>query len=171
MTNEASKVRRIRVLLAVCGLAVCGAQFARAEATRDEGTPDSGARMELEQLLAKYARALNASDVQGVVQLYTDDSVLLPQGSPSVVGIKDFEKFYAGTFRAIDLDLKFQIAEVEVLSHEWALLRTSSTGVIKVLANGATAPSSNHELFVARRNGGQWKLARYAFSSTLPAAK
>jgi uncharacterized protein (TIGR02246 family) len=168
---NASKVRWIRVLLAVCGLAVGGAQFARAEATRVEGRPDSGTRMEIEQLLAKYARALNASDVQGVVQLYTDDSVLLPQGSPSVVGIKDVEKFYARTFRAIDLDLKFQIAEVEVLSHEWALLRTSSTGIIKVLADGTTAPSSNHELFVARKNAGQWKLARYAFSSALPAAK
>jgi uncharacterized protein (TIGR02246 family) len=165
-----SKVRWIRVL-AVCGLAVCGAQVARAAATREEGRPDSGTRTAIEQLLGKYERALNASDVRGVMELYTDDSVLLPQGSPSVVGVKDVKSFYVGTFQAIHLDLKFQIAEVQVLSGEWAFLRTTSTGVIKVLANGATAPSINHELFVARKNGGQWNLARYAFSSTLPAAK
>ena len=168
---NASKMRRIRALLAVCGFAVWGAHVTRAEATREEGRPDSGVRIQLEQLLGMYERALNASDVQGVVQLYTDDSVLLPQGSPSVVGIKDVKSFYVGTFTAIDLKLKFQIAEVKVLSGDWAFLRTTSTGVIKVLATGSTAPSRNHELFVARKNAGKWKLARYAFSSTLPAAK
>jgi uncharacterized protein (TIGR02246 family) len=168
---NASKMRRSRAVLAVCGLAVCGAYVTRAEANREGERSDSGTRMELEQLLGKYERALNASDVRGVVQLYTDDSVLLPQGSPSVVGIKDVKSFYVGTFTAIDLKLKFQIAEVKVLSDDWAFLRTTSTGVIKVLATGSTAPSSNHELFVARKNAGQWKLARYAFSSTLPAAR
>jgi uncharacterized protein (TIGR02246 family) len=166
-----SKMTRNRVLLAVCGLAFCGAQVARAEATRQEGRPDGRNRAEIEQLLAKYERALNASDVRSVVQLYTDDSVLLPPESPSVVGIKDVKSFYVGTFQAIDLDLKFQVAEVQVLSDEWAVLRTTSTGSIKILANGATIPSSNHELFVAHKNAGQWKLCRYAFSSTVPAAK
>lgn len=51
------------------------------------------------------------------------------------------------------------------------MLRTTSTGVIKILANGAEVPEGNQELFVLRKKDGQWKIARYSFSSFLPASK
>jgi len=51
------------------------------------------------------------------------------------------------------------------------LLRTTSTGVVKMLANGAEVPGSNQELFLLRKVNGQWKIARYAFSSVLRSAK
>ena len=76
-----------------------------------------------------------------------------------------------GIFEAIALKLKFQIAETELLSPEWALLRTTSTGVVKILANGAEVPGSNQELFLLRKTDGQWKIARYSFSSVLRPAK
>jgi uncharacterized protein (TIGR02246 family) len=168
---NAWKMKWGRVLLAVCGLAAYRPDAASAEPTPAAAKPDTRWPTEIEQLLAQYERALNANDVQGVVQLYTDDGVLLPQGTPSVVGIKAIQKFYAGTFQAIDLDLKFHIAEVQVLSNEWAFVRTTSTGVIKILANATQVPASNQELFVVRKNAGHWRLARYSFSSTLPPAK
>ena len=39
-----------------------------------------------------------------------------------------------------------------------------------ILANGAQILRSNHELFVLHKTQGGWKLARYSFSSVLPAA-
>ena len=74
-------------------------------------------------------------------------------------------------FEAIALKLKFQIAETQLLSPEWALLRTTSTGVVKILANGAEVPGSNQELFLLRKTDGQWKIARYSFSSTVRPTK
>jgi uncharacterized protein (TIGR02246 family) len=123
---------------------------------------------EIEDVLKSYERALNASDVRGVVKLYTDDAVLLPPNAPSAVGINAVRDTYTGIFQAISLNLTFEIAEVKVLSPEWAFLRSASKGTVKILANGAQPPSSNHELFVLHKVQGRWKLARYAFSSVLP---
>ena len=104
-----------------------------------------------------------------IVKLYTDDAVVLPPNMPSAVGLEAVRETYTGIFQAIDLDLTFEIAEVKVVAPDWAFLRSTSTGTIKILANGAEVPSSNHELFVLHRVRGQWKLARYSFSSVLPA--
>ena len=128
-------------------------------------------RTEIEQVLKSYERSLNASDVGGVVQLYTDDAVLLAPEAPSAVGIKAVRNAYTGIFQAIALNITFEIAEVKLLSPEWALLRSNSKGVVKILANGAQVPGSNQELFVLHESQGRWKIARYSFSSVLPPAK
>jgi uncharacterized protein (TIGR02246 family) len=125
-------------------------------------------RVAIEKVLKSYEQALNASDVEGVVRLYADDAVLLAPGAPSAVGINAVRAAYTGIFQAIDIDLTFDIAEVNVVSPDWAFLRSDSHGVAAVLATGARTPSSNHELFVLHKSQGRWKIARYSFSSTLP---
>src|SRR5438552_369989 len=132
---------------------------------------DGGQQAQIEQLLNKYEQALNTSDVNGAVQLYADDGVFMAPENPTAIGIKVLREAYAGVFQAIALKLKFQIAETKLLSPEWALLRTTSTGVVKILANGAEVPGSNQELFLLRKSDGQWKIARYSFSSTVRPAK
>lgn len=132
---------------------------------------DEPVKAAITQQLQSYEQALNTSDVKAVVKLYADDSVLMPQETPTVVGIKAVEQFYVATFQAIDLNLHFQIAEVQALSNEWAFLRTTSTGTMKIHATGNEVPSHNQELFVLHKEVGTWKLARYSFSSTLPPAQ
>jgi uncharacterized protein (TIGR02246 family) len=126
---------------------------------------------QIEQLLNKYEQALNTSDVNGAVQLYTDDGVFMAPENAAAVGANAVREAYVGVFQAIALKLKFQIAETKLLSPEWAMLRTSSSGVVKILANGAEVPGSNQELFLLRKTNGQWKIARYSFSSVLRPAK
>jgi uncharacterized protein (TIGR02246 family) len=126
-------------------------------------------RVAIEKVLESYQQALNASDVQGVVRLYADDAVLLAPGAPSAVGIEAVRASYTGIFQAIDIDLTFDVAEVNIVSPDWAFLRSTSHGVATVLANGARTPSSNQELFVLHKSRGCcWKIARYSFSSVLP---
>jgi uncharacterized protein (TIGR02246 family) len=124
----------------------------------------------IKEVLASYETALNTSDTKAVMPLYTDDAVLLPQATPTVVGKNAVEQFYIGTFKAIKINLKFQIAEVQVASNEWAFLRTTASGTMKILATSTESPAHTQELFVLHKEDGQWKLARYSFSSTLPAA-
>jgi uncharacterized protein (TIGR02246 family) len=124
-------------------------------------------RSRIEGLLKSYERSLNASDVEGVVRLYTEDGVLLAPGAPSAVGIKAVQEAYTATFQAIDLDITFAIAELKLLSPEWAFVRTKSTGVIEIRANGAQVPEGNQELFLLHKSQGSWKIARYSFSSFL----
>jgi uncharacterized protein (TIGR02246 family) len=126
---------------------------------------------QIEQLLNKYEQALNASDVEAVVKLYTDDGVFMAPENPAAVGTETVRKAYTGVFQAISIKLKFDIVETKLLSADWALLRTTSTGTVKILANGAEVPGSNQELFVLHKTKGQWKIARYAFNSVLRSAK
>ena len=131
---------------------------------------DKQSRAAIKAVLESYEQALDAGDVQGVVKLYSDDAVLLPPNAPSAVGIDAVRATYTGIFQAIHIDLTFEIAEVKVVSPDWAFLRSNSKGSITILAKGAQIPSSNHELFVLHKTHGHWKLARYSFSSVLPAA-
>jgi uncharacterized protein (TIGR02246 family) len=127
-------------------------------------------RTEILEVLNRYERSLNASDVDGVVRLYTDDAVMLAPGAPSAVGIDAVRAAYKATFQAIDYDLTFEAAEVKVVSGDWAFLRTTSHGTVRILASGAQVPRNNHELFVLQKSHGRWRLARYSFSSALPSA-
>jgi uncharacterized protein (TIGR02246 family) len=132
---------------------------------------DTPQRAQIEQLLNKYEQALNTSDVNAAVQLYTPDGVFMAPEHPAAVGTSVLAQAYTGVFQEISLKLKFQITETQLLSPEWAMLRTTSTGTVRILANGAQIPGSNQELFLLRQTDGQWKIARYAFNSVLRSSR
>ncbi len=117
-------------------------------------------------VLKAYEQVLNASDVEGVLKLYTKDGVFMAQHNPSAVGIQQVEAAYTGAFQAIDLNVEFDIVEVEVIADDWAFARTNSSGTTTINATGDKIPEGNQELFVLRKIDGDWKIARYAFSTT-----
>jgi len=72
-------------------------------------------------------------------------------------------------FKAIMLKVKFTIAELVVISPQWAYVRTNSAGTQKVNATGATSAEANQELFIFKKSDdGRWQIARYSFSTTNP---
>ena len=119
-------------------------------------------------VLKAYEQVLNASDVDGVLKLYTEDGVFMAQHNPSAVGIQQVEAAYTGAFQASDLNVEFDIVEVEVIADDWAFARTNSTGTVTINATGDKFPEGNQELFVLQKIGGNWKIARYSFSTTNP---
>jgi uncharacterized protein (TIGR02246 family) len=143
---------------------------AEAQTRQQSRSASSQQRAEIVAVLKSYERALNAGDVAAVVRLYTADAVLMAPNAPAAIGADAVRAAYTGIFQAIDIDLTFDVAEVNVVSADWAFLRSTSHGSVVILANGAHAPSSNQELFVLQRVQGCWKLARYSFSSVLPSA-
>ncbi len=119
-------------------------------------------------VLKAYEQVLNASDVAGVLKLYTKDGVFMAQHNPSAVGIQQVEAAYTGAFQAIDLNVEFDIVEVEVIADDWAFARTNSSGTTTINATGDKVAESNQELFIMQKIDGDWKIARYAFSTTNP---
>jgi uncharacterized protein (TIGR02246 family) len=125
----------------------------------------------IREVLAQYERALNAADTSAIAQLYTSDGVQMAPDAPAAVGRESVTTAYAGTFKAITLNLKFTVDEVKPLGDGSALLRSHSTGTVKV--NGAdrpAGPASFKELFVLSKAGGQWRISHYSFSAA-PTAK
>lgn len=128
--------------------------------------PDHAA---IEAVLATYEAALNASETDAVLTLYTTDGVFMPQHSLPSVGIDAIRTAYDGVFGAIALDVDFKIDEIVQIAPKWALARTRSNGFVTIKATGDRAPEANQELFVfAKTEAGAWRIARYIFSTTNP---
>jgi len=123
----------------------------------------------VKELLGNYERVLNSSDVEGILKLYAQDGVFMPQHSSSKVGTDAIREAYTHVFEAIDLDVVFDIIEVEIISDQWAFARTTSSGTTTINADGAKVPESNQELFLlGKQTNGEWKIARYIFSTMNP---
>ena len=119
--------------------------------------------------LASYQDALNQSSTEAVMKLYAPDGVFMPQNSPSSVGTGALRQAYDAVFAAITLHVKFTVAEVHQVAPEWAFARTNSAGSTTIHATGADGgPEANQELFVFQKIAGEWKIARYCFSTTNP---
>ncbi len=123
---------------------------------------------QIEAVLKGYERVLNASDVEGVVKLYTEDGVFMAQHNPSAVGVQQVEAAYTAVFQAIDLNVEFDIVEIEVIADDWAFARSNSSGTTTINATGDKVAEGNQELFVLQKIDGNWKIARYSFSTTNP---
>ncbi len=120
--------------------------------------------------LDRYEQALNSADIDTVMKLYARDAVFMPQHALPAEGRDAIQTAYRHVFDSIDLDIDFSIDEIVVLSHNWAYARTRSSGTVKVLASDQPpAPEANQELFLLHREtDGQWRFARYIFSTTNP---
>lgn len=119
--------------------------------------------------LRAYQTALNAADTTAVLPLYEPDGVFMQPYGPSAIGTDEIRRTYDADFRMLRLQVTFQVAELQMLSPEWAFVRTNSAGTNTLLASGAQSAEANQELFILHRAiDGSWKIARYSFSSTNP---
>lgn len=118
----------------------------------------------IEELLAAYSKALNASDVLKTVALYTTDGVIMPQGAPAAEGREGLTAAYEALYNAFQLTVTYTLQEATVHGH-YAYARTASTGTTLVRASGATVPIDNKEVFVLRKTDGKLKIACYIFNN------
>jgi uncharacterized protein (TIGR02246 family) len=123
--------------------------------------------MSIEQLIQSYERALNTNDLETIIGLYGQEPVFMPQHAPALVGREAVRAGYEQVFATLKLDIRFQIHEVEETG-EWAWARTSSAGRTRILAAQVEVTEGNNELFVFRRERGQWRIHRYLFSTNQP---
>lgn len=124
----------------------------------------------IQDALEGYETALNGSDVEKVLDVFAPDAVFMAPNNPSAVGSDSIRGAYGGIFKAIAFDTELTVAEVVQVAPDWAFVRTDSNGHVTVHAIKQRVPDANHELFVLKRGSDDhWKIARYSFSSTLPA--
>jgi uncharacterized protein (TIGR02246 family) len=123
----------------------------------------------IRSVLPSYEAALNSSNTE-VIPLYAEDGVFMAPNFQSAIGKAAVRRAYDAVFKAITLKVTFTIAELVMMSSEWAFVRTNSAGTQKVNASGATSTEANQELFIFKKGGdGGWRIARYSFSTTNPA--
>lgn len=125
--------------------------------------------MDIDNLIKRYETALNDNDIDAIMNLYGREPVFMPQHAPALMGRDAVRSGYEHVFATIKLNIRFSIHEVEE-SGDWAWARTSSAGATRILAAGIDVKEGNNELFVFRRESGDWKIHRYLFSTNQPRA-
>ncbi|HEJ4624149.1 YybH family protein [Pseudomonas aeruginosa] len=125
--------------------------------------------MTIQSILQSYETALNANDIDAILDLYGEAPVFMPQHAPALVGREAARAGYQQVFASIKLQIRFDIHEVEVIG-DWAWARTSSAGRTRLLAEDVEIAEGNNELFVFRREHGHWKIHRYLFATNQPRA-
>lgn len=171
----------LRTVIGVAALTLCSAFSAQANgpiggaANRQAQYPsfeESSYRShpsEVVGVIKAYEAALNGGKASAVLPLFTEDGVFMAPNSPTAVGSEQVEAAFGGVFAAISPNLRFKIGDIQFVARNWAVVRSTSSGTITINANGAQVPSAFQELFVLKRSRSGWKIARYSFSSTLPA--
>ncbi len=117
----------------------------------------------IEKVLFSYRDALNSSDVNNVLPLYTNDGVFMPSNAPSAIGQEQVKAAYEFVFSQIQLNIEFYIDEI-VVNGDYAFARTTSKGTTLIHANKQTVAEENRELFVLQKTNGTWQIARYMFN-------
>jgi uncharacterized protein (TIGR02246 family) len=125
--------------------------------------------MTIQTVLQRYETALNNNDIDTILGLYGANPVFMPQHAPALVGRAAVRAGYEQVFATLKLAIRFDIHEVEEVS-DWAWARTSSAGRTHILAAGIEVNEGNNELFVFRRENGEWKIHRYLFATNQPRA-
>lgn len=119
----------------------------------------------VEKLISAYQDALNASDINKVIALYTKNGVLMANAAPTADGVEQVKGTYQYVFDNFSYNLQFTILEIEVNGNA-AFVRTTSKGSFVIKANGQTVADENRELFIFEKENGEWKIARYMYNKT-----
>ncbi len=126
---------------------------------------------DIEDVLQAYETALNGSDTDAVLTVFTNDAVFMAPNSASTVGADAIRAAYDGLFQAITFNTELTVVEVVQTAPNWAFVRTSSNGHVTVNAIKQQVPDANHELFIFQKDDDDaWKIARYSFATALPLA-
>ena len=130
-----------------------------------ESRAQSNGKAEIEKLILSYQGALNASNAEKVVALYTGDAVLLANAAPTAVGTEQISGTYKYVFENFTYTLKFTVDEI-VTNGNYAFARSTSTGSFVIKSSGQTVQDENRELFVFEKVKGEWKIARYMYNKS-----
>ncbi|HEY6275383.1 MAG TPA: nuclear transport factor 2 family protein [Streptosporangiaceae bacterium] len=121
-------------------------------------------KADIRKVIEAYGDRLRASDVRGVVDLYTDECAVMTPELETIVGKHQLTEVYEGHLRDVALNVTFHFEEI-LADGDLGAAHTTATGTITPLATGEAAPARFRELFVLRREGEEWKIAQYMFQS------
>ena len=122
---------------------------------------------EIVSVIKAYEKALNASDTAAALALYGEDPIFMPQYSDALSGRDAVKAGYGHVFETLKLNVIFTVHEVVEMG-DLAYIRTTSAGETEILSKKRKVKEGNNELFIFRKEHGEWKIHRYLFASTNP---
>lgn len=161
MSEHASRERRRLVCVVVPILVWIACGPAREEA------PDGDDQVAaVRAVTAAIIRADNAGDLEAVIELYTEDAILLPPGNAPIRGRPAIRQHYARLFRQNDLDVSIESEETRVAG-EWAFDRGRTRGQAQPKDGGPVVLIDDTYVMLLRRDAGRgWRIARLIWNAS-----
>lgn len=107
----------------------------------------------IETLLKSYESALNAGNTNASMDLFGTEPVLMIQNSPATTGRDAVQRQIEQTYKAVKFDVHFAVHEIEIQ---------------KDLAWARTSHPRGNQLWIFRRENGEWKVHRYMAAANSP---
>lgn len=118
----------------------------------------------IKELVTKtYRDALASSKADNVLAAFTTDAVVMGNELPTAIGADGLKDSYSATFDAVGLNLNFTIDQI-IVGENYGFVRSVSTGDATVNSSEQSATEQNRELFIVKKEGGSWKIARYIYN-------
>jgi uncharacterized protein (TIGR02246 family) len=117
----------------------------------------------------KAEAAFNAGDAAALVDLFTEDAILMPANEPALVGKEAIQSWFQTIFDQFTFKWTASTEEVEVAG-DWAFERSTSTFTVTPKAGGEPIFEDNtKDLNILKRQpDGAWKTYRSISNSNNP---
>lgn len=119
---------------------------------------------EINSLVTRYESAINSASADDAVACFAPTAVIMAPHSPTRVGIDSIRQFYEHLFSLVRLEVRFETQEIVPTAPDWAFGRSASEGAMEISGRGRRR-EANQELYLFQKVGGEWKIARFSFSS------
>jgi uncharacterized protein (TIGR02246 family) len=121
-------------------------------------------REEIEATNAQFLAAFGRGDAAAVAACYTEHGQILPPNADTTVGRQAIQAFWQATF-----DAGIKAAKLETLEAEAHGDTAIEVGRYVLYGGGGQQLDVGKFVVVWKREGGEWRLHRDIFNSSLPA--
>jgi len=112
----------------------------------------------------RYEQLLNAGDTVEILELFAPDGVAEWNDKPTFSTRDDLKAAYDALFKTSKFSTAFGYASIDVYG-DTAVVRTYHHKGATILEGGKEVVDLNREVFVLRRQEGQWKIKLYIFNT------
>ena len=159
--SESAMKNNCILLLSLLLLATCGAPTASAP---DLAADEAAVRESVERAV----EAFNTSDIDALVDLHTDDAVILKPGKPPEIGKQVMRASLEEVFSTFKVSESRTIEEIEIVS-DWAFTwGYYSVTLTPIDGSPPIAEEGKYIDILRRQPGGAWLFARTMWNATAP---
>ena len=147
-----------KVILAVIALATIVGTSVNAQAQSKDVVA-------IENVMQNYFAALNASDANKVVSLFTSNGVLQANAAPTATGTEQLKGTFQYVFDNFIYTLAQTIGEIKVKG-KMAYVISTSKGSFVIKASKQKLEDNYRELFTLEKTKGEWKISQYMYNKS-----
>jgi len=120
--------------------------------------------IKIRELILAYQNMLNNEEIEKIPTLFSEQAIFMPTKIPAIKGVEEIVLAYEHLFTKFDLELEFDIKEVEIFEN-FAYVLSNSEGTITLESNETEETAKHQEIFILIKEGDDWKISRYMFNS------